>query len=498
MTTLPTALYTAAQTRELDRLAIAAGTPGAELMQRAGQFAFNALCERWPEVRRIAVLCGGGNNGGDGYVVAALAHEAGLQPCIHFIKAPDSLSGDALAMAQRCQALAIPMQPLTLSTLPEDAELLVDGLFGTGLASPLREDAAVLLAALARLSTPCLALDIPSGLSADSGMPLGAVLSAELTVTFIGVKRGLLTGQGPVHSGELRFADLQVPWDVYQQMPADCRVPTSAELLATLPPRELDGHKGRYGHVLVIGGDHGFAGAPIMSAQAAARCGAGKVSLITRPENVPIMIARQPEVMARGVNNAEDAKPLIAAATVIAIGPGLACDDWGRELLELVLSSGKPMVLDADALNLLADMEGVGEADWVLTPHPGEAARLLKVDNAAIQRDRFAALESLHARYGGTVLLKGLGTLIQGEAGRALIAEGNPGMASGGMGDVLTGVIAALRAQGLSGYDAARFGAMVHARAGDACAAAQGERGLLATDLLDALRQNLKVDRLSS
>ncbi|WP_290524073.1 NAD(P)H-hydrate dehydratase [Alcanivorax sp.] len=491
MTALPTALYTAAQTRELDRLAIAAGTPGAELMLRAGQAAFNALCERWPEARRIAVLCGGGNNGGDGYVVAALAHEAGLQPSIHFIKTPDSLSGDALTMAQRCQALQIPMQPLSVTAMPAGADVLVDGLFGTGLAGPLREDVSRLIAALDDLPVPRLALDIPSGLSADTGMPLGAVLRADITCTFIGLKRGLLTAQGPVHTGILCFFDLQVPRDVYQQVPADVSVPTPDRLLEVLSPRDLDGHKGRYGHVLVIGGDHGFPGAPIMSAQAAARCGAGKVSLITRPEHVPVMIARQPEVMARGVDRPAEAVSLIEAASVIAIGPGLARQDWGRGLLELALDSGKPMVVDADALNLLAESQDVGEADWVLTPHPGEAARLLNANQGEVQRDRFAALESLHARFGGTVLLKGLGTLVQGSEGRALIREGNPGMASGGMGDVLTGVIAALRAQGLSGYDAARFAAMVHARAADACARDKGERGLLATDLLDVLRENL-------
>ncbi|MQX52797.1 NAD(P)H-hydrate dehydratase [Alcanivorax sediminis] len=496
MTALPTALYTAAQTRELDRLAIAAGTPGAALMQRAGQAAFNALCERWPEARHIAVLCGGGNNGGDGYVVAALAHDAGLQPRIHFLKSPDSLSGDALTMAERCRALHIPMQPLSVEALPVQADVLVDGLFGTGLSASLSDEAARVLTALDALIVPRLALDIPSGLSADTGMPLGAVLRADLTCTFIGLKRGLLTGQGPVYTGELQFADLQVPRDVYQQVPADCLVPTPTALLASLPPRRLDGHKGRYGHVLVIGGDHGFAGAPIMSAQAAARCGAGKVSLITRPEHVVMMIARQPEVMARGVNEPAQAQSLIEAATVIAVGPGLGRDDWGKGLLELAMSSGKPLVMDADALNLLADMDNVGAADWVLTPHPGEAARLLKADSAAIQHDRFATLESLHARYGGTVLLKGLGTLVQGDAGRALITEGNPGMASGGMGDVLTGVVAALRAQGLSGYDAARFGAMLHARAADSCARDKGELGLLATDLLEALRLNLKIESL--
>ena len=494
MTTLPKALYTAAQTRELDRLAIAAGTPGAELMTRAGQAAFDALCGRWPEARRIAVLCGGGNNGGDGYVVARLAHAAGLAPQVHFTTPPEALKGDALTMAERCRDAGIPMIPLTLDHLPEGVDLLVDGLLGTGLNGALRDEMAALLAALDAMPVPRLALDIPSGLGADTGMPLGAVLSAELTCSFIGLKRGLLTGEGPVHSGELCFFDLQVDRDVYSQVPPDCRVPMPADLHALLPPRRADGHKGHYGHVLVIGGDHGFAGAPVMSAQAAARCGAGKVSLITRPDHVAVM--RQPEIMVRGVENASEAASLLAAASVIAIGPGLGRDDWGRALLALALESGKPLVVDADALTLMADDDGIGQGDWVLTPHPGEAGRLLGVSAADIQQDRFAALESLATRYGGTVLLKGLGTLIQGEdvlgeKGRALIRDGNPGMASGGMGDVLTGVIAALRAQGLTSYDATRLGAMIHARAADACAARRGPRGMLATDLLPYLRAEL-------
>jgi NAD(P)H-hydrate epimerase len=200
--------------------------------------------------------------------------------------------------------------------------------------------------------------------------------------------------------------------------------------------------------------------------------------------------------MVRGVVNAREAASLLAAASVIAIGPGLGRDDWGRALLALALESGKPLVVDADALTLMADDDGIGQGDWVLTPHPGEAGRLLGVSAADIQQDRFAALESLATRYGGTVLLKGLGTLIQGEdvlgeKGRALIRDGNPGMASGGMGDVLTGVIAALRAQGLTSYDATRLGAMIHARAADACAARRGPRGMLATDLLPYLRAEL-------
>ncbi len=496
MTELPAALYTAAQTRELDRLAIDAGTPGADLMERAGQAAFAALCERWPQASTLAVLCGGGNNGGDGYVVARLAAEAGLQPQIWFTAPLDQLKGDALTMAQRCQAAGLPMQPLSLGALPHSADLLVDALLGTGLTGALRDEVAALLKALNALPIPVLALDIPSGLSADSGMPLGAVLQAQMTCTFIGLKRGLLTGEGPVHAGAIQFFDLQVERGVYAQVRPDCFSPGAEALWHRLPPRRLDGHKGDYGHVLVIGGDHGFAGAPVMSAQAAARCGAGKVTLITRPAHVSAALIRQPEIMVRGVDQPQEAAALIEAATVIAIGPGLGLDAWGRALLDAALAAGKPLVVDADALTLIAGQADIGTADWVLTPHPGEAGRLLAVSAREVQQDRFAALESLTARYGGTVLLKGLGTLVQGEpagveAGRALIREGNPGMASGGMGDVLTGVIAALRAQGLNSYDAARFGAMVHARAADRGAAVRGERGLLATDLLDELRQQL-------
>lgn len=231
-----------------------------------------------------------------------------------------------------------------------------------------------------------------------------------------------------------------------------------------------------------------------MTAQAAARGGAGLVSLATRAEHAPAVLARQPEIMVRGVDDAESLRPLLETASVVAVGPGLGTGAWGRALLEQVLESGLPLVIDADGLNLLVDWGADARDNWILTPHPGEAARLLGCDSATVQSDRFAALESLAARYGGTVLLKGQGTLVRGDAGTALISDGNPGMAGGGMGDVLTGVIAALRAQGLPGYPAAALGAMAHARAADRAAAVAGERGLLATDLLSTLRPVLNGD----
>jgi NAD(P)H-hydrate epimerase len=491
---LPEALYSAEQTRELDRQAGAAGLSGEELMERAGHAAFELMLSRWPDVSRPAVLCGGGNNGGDGYVVARLAREAGLEPVIHHLRDPEDMKGDALTMARRARDAGVPMRALSMDDLPVDAPLLVDGLLGTGISGALREDIRALIEALDGLGKPVLALDVPSGLNADTGAPAGAVLSADCTITFIGVNRGLLTGTGPVHSGELLFDDLGVDRPVYQQVDAPVWRPTPARLRQWLPPRRRDAHKGHFGHVLVVGGDHGFAGAPLMTAQSAARCGAGLVSLATRPEHALAVLARQPEIMVRGVDGAESLRPLLEKASVVAVGPGLGAGPWGRVLLEAILESGLPMVIDADGLNLLVEMDADARDNWILTPHPGEAGRLLGSDGASVQADRFAALESLAARYGGTVLLKGLGTLVRGDGGTALISDGNPGMATGGMGDVLTGVIAALHAQGLPGYQAAALGAMAHARAADRAAAGDGERGLLATDLLTALRPVLNGD----
>ncbi|ASK35432.1 NAD(P)H-hydrate dehydratase [Alloalcanivorax mobilis] len=488
---LPDRLYSAEQTRELDRLAGEAGLSGEQLMERAGQAAFDLMLQRWPGVRNPAVLCGGGNNGGDGYVLARLAWQAGLEPVIWQRKEPSQMKGDAAHMARRARDAGVPMRTLTPRQLPEQAPLLVDALLGTGLNGALRDTERALIEALNGLGKPVLAVDVPSGLCADSGASSGALLRADCTLTFIGVNRGLLTGDGPACTGELWFDDLGVPARLHRHIDAPVWRPTPADRRHWLPARRRDAHKGHFGHVLVVGGDHGFAGAPLMSAQAAGHCGAGLVSLATRAEHLPAMLARQPELMARAVDSADALKPLLEKATVVAVGPGLGAGDWGRALLECVLESGLPLVIDADGLNLLASWKVDARDDWILTPHPGEAARLLGEHGALAKQDRFAAVEALAARYGGTVLLKGQGTLVRGEAGTALISDGNPGMASGGMGDVLTGVIAALYAQGLAPFQAAALGAMVHARAADRAAHEEGERGLLATDLLSPLRREL-------
>jgi ADP-dependent NAD(P)H-hydrate dehydratase / NAD(P)H-hydrate epimerase len=255
-----------------------------------------------------------------------------------------------------------------------------------------------------------------------------------------------------------------------------------------LPPRRVDSHKGDSGHVLCVGGNAGSGGAVMLTAEAALRAGAGLVSVATQPQHVAPLLARVPETMAHAVEERDALQRLLPRATVVAVGPGLGQDDWARELWRQVLASGKPLVVDADALNLLA-AHPHPVPDAVLTPHPGEAARLLGLTTAQVQADRPAAARALAERRAAVVVLKGAGTLIAAPHARLRrIAAGNPGMAVGGMGDLLTGIIAALRAQGLTAFDAASAGALLHALAGDS-AAADGQRGLLPTDLLVPLRR---------
>jgi len=262
---------------------------------------------------------------------------------------------------------------------------------------------------------------------------------------------------------------------------------TDDMLRAWLPPRPRASHKGDYGHVLVVGGDHGMAGAVRLAGEAAARVGSGLVSVATRLDHAAVIAAARPELMCHGVECARDLCVLLQRASVVAIGPGLGQSAWARELLAALLQTHSPLVVDADALNLLAQ-EPTRRDHWILTPHPGEAARLLDMTTGQIQADRLYAVQALQQRYGGVCVLKGAGSLVCASGSIAICEAGNPGMASGGMGDVLTGIIAGLLAQGLSLVDAACAGVYIHAKAGDR-AAQEGERGLLASDLMPHLRQ---------
>ena len=488
MRELPTALYRTVQVRELDRIAIQErGIPGYTLMSRAGTAAFAVLQERWPQAQRISVVCGGGNNGGDGYVVARLARQAGLDAQVLALSDPDQLEGDALTACQDARAAGVPIQAFAADQLA-GAEVIVDAILGTGLEREVTGAWRDAIKAINSQDAGILAIDIPSGLHADCGTVMGIAVQADVTITFIALKQGLFTGQGPHYCGTLRFDDLQVPADIYHAIHIACRRYTGADLPELLPRRPRSAHKGHHGHVLVIGGDLGMAGAARMAAEAAARCGAGLVSVATRQAHAVVQAAVRPELMFRGVEDIAELGVLMGRATVVAVGPGLGRSDWGRKMLQFVLDSDLPLVVDADALNLLAE-NPVFRDNWVLTPHPGEAARLLKMTAAQVEADRFTAVSDLALRFGGVCVLKGAGSLIaQQEEGIAVCNSGNPGMASGGMGDVLTGIIAGLLAQGLTLWQSAQAGVYLHGYAGDRAAEA-GERGLMAMDLLPLLRE---------
>lgn len=483
----PLDLHDTAAARMIDAQATAllGGDPYV-LMQRAGAAAFELLLARWPQAQRIAVACGTGNNGGDGYVLARLLHRAGRR--VRVVHLPER--GPASDLAQRActDYLAgggqVELFPCELG----DAEVLVDALFGIGLNRAPDEASAAFIEAINHAGAPVLALDVPSGIDAEHGVAPGAAIRAQLTLQFIVPHLGLYTGDALERVGERALHRLGVPASAIAAMTPRAQSWEAAALADHLPPRRLNTHKGESGRVLCIGGNEGTGGAAMLAAEAALRSGAGLVVVATRAGHVAPLLARCPEAMARAVEDGAALPPLLASADAVAVGPGLGQDDWAHGLWQLALAAGKPLVIDADALNLLAAAPRAVPGA-VLTPHPGEAGRLLGIPTGQVQLDRVAAAQSLAGRFDAVVVLKGAGTIVAApHRTPRIIAAGNPGMAVGGMGDLLTGVIVALIAQGHATFDAAALGALLHACAGDA-AAAQGERGLLPTDLLPELRR---------
>ena len=372
-------------------------------------------------------------------------------------------------------------------------DVVVDAMLGTGLDREVGAPFATAVERVNRCRRPVLCIDVPSGLHTDTGVRLGTAVRATSTITFIGLKQGLFTGQGPGVAGKIAFDSLQVPEAAYACAAPSARRMRLEQFHEDLAPRPRGAHKGDFGHVLVIGGDEGMPGAPRLAAEAAARSGAGLVTVATRAVHVASIAASRPELMPRGVESWSALAPLLERASVVAIGPGLGTAQWGRALLDSALAAGKPMVLDADALNLVAEGDRELALDSaVLTPHPGEAARLLGIGTAQVEADRFDAAERIRSRSGAVVVLKGAGTLVEDGDDLVSVCEaGNPGMASAGMGDVLCGVIAALAAQGHPLARAARMGVCAHAEAADLAAGAGGERGMLAGDVIAMLRRVL-------
>ncbi|MEE3110622.1 MAG: NAD(P)H-hydrate dehydratase [Pseudomonadota bacterium] len=492
MSTLSTSslrpLYKATQVRELDQRTIAGGIESFALMQRAASSAWHSFRSRWPQARSVTVLCGGGNNGGDGHVLAALAMQSGLKVQRLSLKPRDALSGDVARAAELATAAGVGFEEWHPHTTLA-GEVIVDALLGTGLSGEVEGSIKQAIKAMNTASQPVLALDIPSGISADTGAMLGTAVEATCTVTFIGDKIGLHTGDAPAYTGDIDFRPLGVKAQAFFDIPPTAWRLDDALLGEAFTPRSRTSHKGSLGHVLVMGGAPGFGGAALLASQAAARLGAGKVTLATAHEHITASLVRCPEVMALAVRGGADAADLPASADVVVIGPGLGQESWGQAMLQSALKASSPLVVDADALNLLASRwPDLRRDNWILMPHPGEAARLLGCSVSDVQADRPEAARALQRARGGIVILKGAGSLIAGPSGLVVCPYGNPGMASGGMGDVLSGMLGALVGQFNSLEQSAWLGVMTHALAGDEAAKAAGERGLLASDLASYAR----------
>ena len=509
-------LYTAAQVRRLDAAVIEGSlappaVPGIELMERAGRAAFETAARAWPDARRWLVFCGAGNNGGDGYIVARLAREAGREVTLCALKEPATLGGDAATAARRWREAGGQAATWPLSGI-EDYDLVCDALLGTGLDREPAGAYGEVIEAVNRAGRPVLAVDIPSGLQADTGVAPGRAVRADLTVTFIGNKRGLFTADGPDCAGAVHFADLQT-LDAVRDSITDSGILIQEEIIAkNLPRRARNTHKGSFGWLLGVGSDLGMSGAVRLCGEAALRSGAGKVTLVTRPEHAGLINMACPELMVRGMDSGAALTDLMERVDAVVAGTGLGRSGWSRELFSACLASPAPLVLDADGLNLLAELgpalpksgppgpglpeSGLPRGRWILTPHPAEAGRLLGRSAAAVQGDRVAAAQELAQRFDAVVVLKGCGTVVAAADGRyAICPLGNPGMATAGTGDVLSGVIGGILAQrlaqgvaqGLDCWDAATTGVVAHALAGDLAAADIGERGLLASDITHRL-----------
>ncbi|BBS35499.1 bifunctional NAD(P)H-hydrate repair enzyme [Enterobacter cloacae] len=461
-----------------------------ELMQRAGEAAFNVAREAYPCSSHWLILCGHGNNGGDGYVVARLAVATGLRVTLLALESDKPLPDEA-RMAREAWLNAGGVIHAADIVWPDEIDVIIDGLLGTGLRSAPRQDLAALIEHANAHTSPIVALDIPSGLIAQTGATPGAVIYASHTITFIALKPGLLTGKARDVVGTLHHDALGLAHWLAGQVTRLSRFDAS-QLVQWLPPRRPTSHKGEHGRLVIIGGDHGTAGAIRMAGEAAVRSGAGLVRVLTRKENIAPIITARPELMVHDLTP-QMLEESLEWADVVVIGPGLGQQAWGKQALKKVENFRKPMLWDADALNLLA-INPDKRHNRILTPHPGEAARLLNCSVAEIESDRLLSAQRLVKRYGGVAVLKGAGTVIASDDAQGIIDAGNAGMASGCMGDVLSGIIGALLGQKLPLYDAACAGCVAHGAAADRLAARYGTRGMLATDLFCTLRRVVNPD----
>lgn len=455
-----------------------------DLMARAGAALFRFIRIHWPSATRIVIVCGDGNNGGDGFVLAGLLRSAGRMPRVIALSSA-SKSGEAIRARAAWLASGGAVTLVAESESLGDADLIVDAVFGIGLRRSPEGHAAIAIEHINQSDAPVLAVDLPSGLAADSGIAPGVVVRATRTLSFIAGKAGAFTGTGRRVAGIVSCDDLDLAPPI-----TTSTLLGDGDLVPLRASRRNDAHKGDFGRALILAGSPGMAGAALLATGGARVAAPGHVQLIAPHDAVLASLVRHPEVMAD--HDASRSVSWLASATAVLIGPGIGTNAVAAERLGGVFAAHDQhrsrLVLDADALNLLAVTPRRFDAHMVMTPHPAEAARLLGVDTATVQHDRIGAARSLCARYGGVVILKGAGTVVAHPDGRlALCADGNPGMAVAGMGDVLAGLLVGLLAQDTDTWRAATQATLLHARAGDRVATRHGERAVTPSAVLEAL-----------
>ena len=502
-------LYSASETRKIDGLAIKEkGITGYSLMQMAAEFSLDVILSEFNPVEELIIFCSKGKNSGDGFLLGSFAKEFGLKVTVVMSNAPNELKGvSKKAFAEMKESKVKTVSNKSIEKLKvSDKAVIVDALIGTGLKGNLRKNIKDSILALNKLGVklPVLSLDIPSGVNPDTGNVDDICVYADITATFVAQKKGCFTSIGKKASGEVIYSDLEIPKRIFSAVASSSYVVDYEDSISRVVYREQDAHKGNFGHVLVIGGDKGLGGAGLLSSRAAVYSGAGLTSLVTRPEHVIASLVSCPEVMVKGVDSGQDLEEHLVKPNVIAIGPGLGQSAWSEQMVQRVFWEAEKrdisVIMDADALNLLTTLKLSSNLPQklILTPHPGEASRLLNTTVTEIESDRFSAAAKIQKKFNATVVLKGSGTIIcnqsSGTQKWGICGSGNPGMATGGMGDVLTGIIAGILAQGLTLKDAAEAGVDLHAKAADQASLEFGEAGLTSSDVINELRYLLKYD----
>lgn len=482
-------LYSIEQVRKIEQKIIKSFNILAfDLMKKAGTFAFDTIIKHYPDINNITVICGMGNNGGDGYITASCAAQKGLEVRCLEVGDPEDQTNTARQAKEFALACGVSPLPYSAQMIPKNT-LIVDALVGIGVKGNIKGSLEEAVKTINTSNNAVVAIDIPSGLDANTGEPLGQTIKAQLTVTFIASKKGLYLQNAKQYCGKVEYSNLGINPNVFEEF-APCYRLMDINLISKIQKKHsvYNAHKGQFGHLLIIGGDYGMGGAPVMAAQAALRMGTGKVSILTRPEHMTIALTRQPEIMVCNFENIESIN--LEDKSALVIGPGLG--SWVEEFCPQILELDIPKVVDADALNWLSKNRKAKLKNAILTPHPGEAAKLLHWSTDEIQEDRDQAIKTLYNCYKSTTILKGHNTLMIDENQMIhLCPYGNPGMATPGMGDILSGIIGGIIAQGFTLKESLECAVTLHALAGDKIANQKGLIGLCATDLLDMIQSIL-------